>query len=133
MRVMNEVLKDFIRKIVIVCLDDILIYWQSKEEHMKHVRTLLEKLQKDKLWINLQKCSFMKTKLFFWGFVIPKDGLKMDPGKFKAIIDWPSPKSTIEERSFHGVASLYRKFIRNFSRICGPIVETFNKTNHPFH
>ena len=87
MRVMNEVLKDFIRKIVIFYLDDILIYWQSKEEHMKHVRTLLEKLQKDKLWINLQKCSFMKTKLFFWGFVIPKDGLKMDPGKFKAIID----------------------------------------------
>ena len=55
MRFMNEVLKDFIRKIVIVYLDDILIYWQSKEEHMKHVRTLLEKLQKDKLWINLQK------------------------------------------------------------------------------
>ena len=60
MRLMNEMLKEFIGNFVIVYLDDILIFNKTKEEHFRHVRSVLEKLQQNKLLINLKKCTFSK-------------------------------------------------------------------------
>ena len=69
----------------------------------------------------------MKKELVYLGFVISQEGLKMDPEKVKAIVDWPSPRNIFEVRSFHGYASFYRKFIGNFSGICAPILDTVKK------
>ena len=113
-RVMNAVLKEYIRKFEIIYLDDILIYSQSKEEHVEHVKIILEKLQKEKLWTNLHNFLFMQTKLVYIDFVISRDELKMDLEKVKEIIDWHFPKNIFEVRSFHGWASSYRKFIKIF-------------------
>ena len=66
MRLMNEVLMDFIGKFVIVYLDDILIFIQSKEEHLNHLRYVLEKLQSEKLLVNINKCSFMNLDWYIW-------------------------------------------------------------------
>ena len=121
-RLMNEVLKDFICKFVIVYLDDILIFNQSKEEHLRHLRCVLDKLQLEKLLVNIKKCSFMKFELVYLGFVVSKDGLKMDLEKVQAIVDWPSPQSVSKVRSFQGLSGFYRKFLKNFSDICFPII-----------
>ena len=99
---------------------------------MRHPRCVLEKLQAEKLLLNIKKCSFMKSELVYLGFVISKDGLKMDLEKVQAIVDWPSPQSIFEVRSFHDLASFYRKFIKKFSGICSPIVETIRKDKQPF-
>eukprot|EP00253_Pinus_taeda_P004319 PITA_04319 len=107
MRLMNEVLKEFNGKFVIVYLDNILIFSKTKEEHFRHLQSVLRKLQQNKLLINLKKCTFFQRELIYLGFVIAENELKMDPEKVAAIVSWPSPKSLFEVRSFHGLASQF--------------------------
>ena len=107
---MNEVLKEFLGKFFIVYLDDILIFSKTLEDHMMHIRKVFEKLREEKLSINLKKSSFVKKELVYLGFVVLSKGLKMDPQKVKSILEWPTPRSATEVRSFHGLASLQKKY-----------------------
>jgi hypothetical protein len=95
-RLMNEVLKDFIGRFVIVYLDDILIFSKTEVVHLKHLATVMKRLHQKKLLINMKKSSFMKTELIYLGFVISADKLKMNPDKVEVIKNWPSPKSIFE-------------------------------------
>jgi hypothetical protein len=133
MRLMNEVLREFIKKFVVVYLDDILIFSKTKAEHLKHLAIVMRKLQQEKLLINMKKCSFMKTELIYLGFVISVNELKMDLDKVEVIKNWPSPRNIFEVRSFHGLASFYRKFIRNFSGISVAMMDTVKKRHKSFH
>ena len=114
-RLMNEVLKRFLDKFVIVYLDDILIFNKTKEEHLEHIRQVLQRLKEEKLLINLEKCFFMQEEIVYLGFLNSANGLKMDPKKVKEILEWPTPENVGEVRSLHGLASFYRKFINNFT------------------
>jgi hypothetical protein len=127
MRLMNEVLREFIGMFVIVYLDDILIFSETKAEHLKHLAIVMKKLHQEKLLINMKKSSFMKTELIYLGFVISANELRMDPEKVEVIKNWPSPRNIFEVRSFHGLASFYRKFIRNFSGISAAMMDTVKK------
>jgi hypothetical protein len=93
----------------------------------------MKKLQQEKLLINMKKSSFMKTELIYLGFVISTDKLKMDPDKVEVIKNCPSPKSIFEVRSFHGLASFYKNFIRNFSGISASMMDTVKKRHKYFH
>jgi hypothetical protein len=74
----------------------------------------------------------MKTKLIYLGFVISSNELKMHPKKVKEIKEWSSPRSIFDVRSFHGLASFYRKFIRNFSEISAQMMDAVKKINKYF-
>ena len=99
---------------------------------MMHIFKVLEKLREEKLLINLKKCSFVKKELVYLGFVISIEGLKMDLEKVRAILEWPTPRSAMKVRSFHGLASCYKKFIKGFSSICGPLTETMRGDRKEF-
>jgi hypothetical protein len=133
MRLMNKVLKEFIGKFVIVYLDDILVFSKTTAEHLKHLAIVMQKLQQEKLLINMKKSSFMKTELIYLGFVISENELRMDPDKVEVIKNWPSPRNIFEVRSFHGLSIFYRKFIRNFSGIGAVVMDIVKKRNKSFH
>ncbi|XP_038976596.1 uncharacterized protein LOC113461736 [Phoenix dactylifera] len=127
MRLMNQVLKPFIGRFVVVYFDDILIYSKDELEHLTHLSEVLEVLGKNKLFINLKKCHFLTSRLLFLGYVVRFDGIHVDEEKVKAIREWPTPKTVTEVRSFHGLATFYRRFIRNFSTIVAPITECLKR------
>jgi hypothetical protein len=81
----------------------------------------------------MKKSSFMKTELIYLGFFISENELRMDPNKVEVIKNWTSPKNIFEVRSFHGFASFYRKFIRNFSGISATMMDTVKKRHKYFH
>ncbi|CAL8120747.1 unnamed protein product [Prunus armeniaca] len=127
MRLMNQVLRPFIGSFVVVYFDDILIYSTTKEEHLVHLRQVLDVLTENKLYVNLKKCTFCTNKLLFLGFVVGENGIQVDDEKIKAILDWPAPNTVSEVRSFHGLATFYRRFVKHFSTVAAPITECLKK------
>ncbi|XP_027155584.1 uncharacterized protein LOC113755923 [Coffea eugenioides] len=121
MRLMNHVLRPFLGKFVVVYFDDILVYSRDLNEHMEHLRAVLNALRQASLFANLKKCSFCTNQLVFLGYVISAQGIQVDESKAKAIQEWPTPKTVSEVRSFHGLASFYRRFVRDFSTIAVPL------------
>ena len=81
-------------------INNILIYSQSKEEHLEHLRQLFLTLREVKLYLNLKKCSFMQPCVLFLGFIVSKHDISTDLKKVRVIREWPKPKSTTETRSF---------------------------------
>jgi hypothetical protein len=75
----------------------------------------------------MRKSSFMKKELIYLEFIISTNELKMDPDKVEVIKNWPSLRNIFEVRSFHGLASFYQKFIRNFSGIIATMMDTVKK------
>jgi hypothetical protein len=114
MSMMNKVFMEYLDKFVVVFIDDILIYSNSKEEHEGHLRLILEKHREHKLYAKFSKCEFWLEKVGFLGHIVSGEGVIVDPAKVTAVTEWESPKTVGDIRSFLGLAGYYRRFIENF-------------------
>jgi hypothetical protein len=88
MTLMNKILRPFLDKTIVVYLDDILIYSSSKEKHLKDLKNVFEVLVQNKLFCKMSKCEFFQERISFFGHVIDKHGIAMDPTKVQAIVKW---------------------------------------------
>ena len=87
MRLINHVLCPFLGKFMVVYFDDILVYCKSLDEHIGHLRSVLDVLRKELLYANLKKCSFCMEKVVFLRFFVSGQGIEVDKEKVKAIKD----------------------------------------------
>ena len=132
MRLMNHILCPFSGKCVVVYFDDILIYSKSLAEHVIHLQSVLDVLRRERLYANHKKCTFYTNQLVFLGYVVSEHSIQVDQVKVKAISEWPTPTNVSEVRSFHGLTSFYRCFVKDFSTIVAPLTSIVNK-NVSFH
>lgn len=122
-RLMNDVLRPYLDKFVLVYLDDILIYSKTEEEHKEHLGLVLKALREAKLYAKASKCEFGRNQLEFLGHVVSSEGISACPKKIQAIKDWPVPTNITELRSFLGLANFYRRMIDKFSHLAAPLTE----------
>ncbi|XP_044465404.1 uncharacterized protein LOC123195649 [Mangifera indica] len=128
MRLMNHVLPEFIGKFVVVYFDDILVYNKSLEDYILHVRSIFSVLRAQKLHAKVAKCTFCVPRVLFLGYVVSEHDIEVDNEKVKAVESWPTPKNVRDVRSFHGLASFYRHFVRDFSSIVVPLTEVIKRS-----
>jgi len=103
----NNTLRPYLDDFCVAYLDDILIYSKSQEDHDKHIKLVLNQLQKHHLHIDLEKSEFDKEEIEFLGHIIRIHGIRMDPKKVKAILQWPTPQNLKELQAFLGLANYY--------------------------
>ncbi|TMC16709.1 MAG: DDE-type integrase/transposase/recombinase, partial [Chloroflexi bacterium] len=125
---MNSILRPYIDKFVLVYLDDILIYSNSKDEHREHLRLVLQALREHQLYARPAKCKFDKPTVEFCGHVVGQGVVRMLDSKVKAIREWPQPRNVQEVRQFYGLVNYYRRFIRHFSIIGAPLSNLFKSS-----
>jgi hypothetical protein len=124
---MNEVLRPYLRRFVLVFFDDILIYSSSWADHLRHLRAVLASLRQHRLFVKRSKCAFGVPSVGYLGHIISADGVAMDPAKVQAIHDWPQPRSPRAVRGFLGLAGYYRKFVHNYGAIAAPLTALLKK------
>ncbi|GJU18530.1 putative reverse transcriptase domain-containing protein [Tanacetum coccineum] len=93
---MNRVCRPYLDMFVIVFIDDILIYSKTQEEHVEHLRLVLELLKKEKLYAKFPKCEFWLREVQFLGHVINGNGIHVDPSKIEAVKNWKTPRTPTE-------------------------------------
>jgi len=130
---MNDVFRTVItEEIVVVYLDDILIFTKTEEEHEQAVRRVLEILAEHKLFLCPEKCEFYRKQIEYLRLVISENTVVMDPVKVARVREWPTPESRTDVQAFVGFVNFYCCFIQDFSTIAQPLFD-LTRSDHAWN
>lgn len=124
---MNQVLKPYLRRFILVLFDDILEYSKTLADHVEHLRVVLEVLAKNQLYAKMSKCMFACLEVEYLNLIISREGVNIDPTKILAVQEWLIPKDVKALRGFLGLTSYYRKFVRGYAQILAPLTALLKK------
>ena len=120
MDLMNRVFRPYLDHFVVVFIDDILVYSKDAQEHEHHLKIVLQILRENQLFAKLSKCDFWLKEVSFLSHIVSAKGIRVDPVKIEAVMNWKPPQNVTEVKSFLGLASYYRRFARGFSNKTRP-------------
>ena len=129
---MINVLYNYLDKFVIVYLDDMVIYSESLDDHVGHLRLVFSRLREHKLYVKKEKCEFCRQQITILGHVISQGKVMMDKWKVETILDWPILTKVVELQLFLGLANYYKWFIKSYSKIIAPLTDLLKK-GQPWH
>ena len=127
MDLMNRVFHPYLDHFVVVFIDDILVYSKDAKEHEHHLRIVLQILRENRLFAKLSKCDFWLKEVSFLGYIVSAEGIRVDPVKIEAVMNWKLPRYVTEVRSFLGLAGYYRIFVQGFSTIASSLTRLLRK------
>ena len=126
-RAMDIILSRVRWKSVLVYLDDIIVFSQGVSQHLKHLETVLSLLKEAGITLRLQKCSFFQKQVKYLGHIIRPGRLAIHGKSLEALEKALPPKNKTQVRSFLGMCNVYRRFIRDFTRIARPLNQKVRK------
>ena len=124
----NNVLRKYLDKFVIICLDDILIYFKTKKKHVRHVQKVLEAMKRVNLRIKLEKSEFHKEEVKFLDHILFNTKIKSNSKKLKAILIWFTLKKLVKVQFFVKLTNYDKKFVKEYSIIAKPLTRLIKKT-----
>ena len=126
-RLMELVLSGLHWEICLIYLDDIIVFSETFEEHVTRLQLVLRRLKQAGLKVTPKKCHLFQFHVEFLGHIVSAAGISTDPKKTDAIDRWPPPKSIRDVRSFIGLCSYYRRFVKGFADIAKPLYMLMEK------
>ena len=108
-------------------IDDILVFSSNFDEHISHLSQVFQRLRDANLTLKAEKCSFAVDRVIYLGHVITKNGVEVDISKTEKIQSFPEPKNQKQLKSFLGLANYYKRFVKDFSKICVPLNRLLQK------
>lgn len=105
----------------LVYLDDIIVFGGSFDEELERLQVVLRRLRAANLKLSPKKCLFFQSEVPFLGNIVGRDGVKTDPQKVAAVQDWPVPTCVTDVKSFVGLCTYYRRFVKQFAQIASPL------------
>ena len=126
-RSMNKMLSGLLYRNCICYVDDIIIFSDTYEQHMKDVQEVFERVRSANMLLKGPKCFFAYDQLEFLGYIVSGEGVRLSTDKIKAMRDMVRPDSVHGIQSFLGLVNAYKRFIPNLSRLAKPLIDLLKK------